>query len=103
MQRFKRIAGFSFLQLRLGFGVVSAVVHYHIAATNGHYRLDLADGLLAGTNRIDLTAFDIEGIDKISMTVGDGGVTIALTDIGGGSGILLAGLTSLTDAVDFVV
>ena len=54
------------------------------------------------TDKIDLMAFDIEGIEDVAMTTGDDGVTVDLTDIDGGT-ILLAGLTTLPDAGDFLV
>ena len=54
------------------------------------------------TDKIDLMAFDIEGIDDVDMTTGDDGVTVDLGDIDGGT-ILLADLTTLPDAGDFVV
>lgn len=56
----------------------------------------------AGTDKIDLTAFEIESIDDLAMTTSDDGVTIDLTDVGGGS-ILLEGLTALPEAGDFLV
>ena len=55
-----------------------------------------------GTDRIDLTAFDIESIEAFTMTAGDDGVTLDLTGIDGGT-ILLADLTTLPDAGDFLV
>ena len=48
----------------------------------------------AGTDKVDLTAFDIEGIEDLDMTTGDDGVTVDLGDIDGGT-ILLADLTTL--------
>ena len=51
---------------------------------------------------MDLTAFDIEGIDALTMTTGADGVTIDLSDSGGGS-LLLAGLTVLPEAGDFLI
>ena len=53
-------------------------------------------------DRIDLSYFDIETIDEVTMTVGDDGVTIDLTDMDGGI-VLLAGLTELPDAGDFLI
>ena len=55
---------------------------------------------MAGTDKIDLTAFDIEGIDAFSMTFGDDGVTLDLAEIDGGT-VLLADLTTIPDAGDF--
>ena len=55
-----------------------------------------------GTDEVDLTAFEVESVDDVTMTSGDDGVTVALTDIGGGT-VLLADLTTLPDAGDFVV
>ncbi len=52
--------------------------------------------------RFDLTAFDLESADELDITSGDDGVTIDLTDISGGS-ILLADITTLPDAGDFLV
>ena len=63
---------------------------------------DTVTDFSSGTDKLDLTAFDIEGIDDISMTTGDDGVTIDLGDIDGGT-VLLAGLTTLLDAGDFLV
>ena len=56
----------------------------------------------SGTDKIDLMAFDIEGIDAFTMTAGDDGVTLALAEVDGGT-VLLAGLTTLPDAGDFLV
>ena len=55
-----------------------------------------------GTDKLDLTAFDIESIEDVDMTTGDEGVTVDLSAIDGGS-LLLAGLTTLPDAGDFLV
>ncbi len=63
---------------------------------------DTVTDFFSGTDKVDLTAFDIEGIDDISMTTGDDGVTVDLSDIGGGT-ILLANLTALPDAGDFLI
>ena len=63
---------------------------------------DTATDFSSGTDKIDLTAFDIEGIDAFSMTFGDDGVTLDLAEIDGGT-VLLAGLTALPDAGDFLV
>ena len=54
------------------------------------------------TDKVDLTAFEIESIEAVTMTTGDDGVTVDLGDIDGGS-ILLAGLTTVPDAGDFLV
>ena len=56
----------------------------------------------SGTDKIDLTVFEIENIDDISMTAGDDGATVDLGDIDGGT-ILLADLTTLPEAGDFLV
>ena len=63
---------------------------------------DTVTDFRSGTDKIDLTAFDIEGIDAFSMTFGDDGVTLDLAGIDGGT-VLLAGLTVLPDAGDFLV
>ena len=63
---------------------------------------DTVTDFSGGTDKIDLTAFDIEGIDEVSMTTGDEGVTLDLAGIDGGT-VLLADLTVLPDAGDFVV
>ena len=55
-----------------------------------------------GTDKVDLTAFDIESIEAVTMSTGDEGVIVDLGDIGGGS-ILLADITTLPDAGDFVI
>ena len=55
-----------------------------------------------GTDKVDLTAFGIESVEDVTMTSGDDGVTIDLTDVDGGT-ILLADLTTLPEAGDFVV
>ena len=55
----------------------------------------------AGTDKVDLTAFEVESVDDVSMAAGDDGVTVDLTDVDGGS-ILLADLTTLPDAGDFL-
>ena len=63
---------------------------------------DTVTDFSSGTDKVDLTAFEIDSIDEISMDPTDDGVTIDLSDIDGGS-ILLAGLTAVPDAGDFVV
>ena len=63
---------------------------------------DTVTDFSGGTDKIDLTAFDIEGIDEVSMTTGDDGVTLDLAEIDGGT-LLLVGLTVLPEAGDFVV
>ena len=63
---------------------------------------DTVTDFSGGTDKLDLTAFEIESVEDIDMTTGDDGVTIDLTDVDGGS-ILLAGLTTLPDAGDFLV
>ena len=63
---------------------------------------DTVTDFSSGTDKVDLAAFDIESIDELSMTAGDDGVTIDLGDIDGGT-ILLADLTTLPDAGDFLV
>ena len=63
---------------------------------------DTVTDFSSGTDKIDLTVFDIESVDDVDMTTGDNGVTVDLTDIDGGT-ILLAGLTTLPDAGDFLV
>ena len=63
---------------------------------------DTVTDFSGGTDRIDLMAFDIESIDALTMTTGDDGVTLDLTEVDGGT-VLLAGLTTLPDAGDFLV
>ena len=63
---------------------------------------DTVTDFSSGTDRIDLTAFDIESIEAFAMTAGDDGVTLDLTGIDGGT-VLLADLTTLPDAGDFLV
>ena len=63
---------------------------------------DTVTDFSSGTDRIDLAAFDIESVDVLTMTTTDDGVTLDLTDIDGGT-ILLADLTTLPDAGDFLV
>ena len=63
---------------------------------------DTVTDFSAGTDKVDLTAFEIESVEEIAMATGDDGVTVDLTDIDGGS-ILLAGLTTLPEAGDFLV
>lgn len=55
-----------------------------------------------GADKVDLTAFAIENVDTLTLTTGEDGVALDLTDNGGGT-ILLAGLTSVPDAGDFLV
>lgn len=55
-----------------------------------------------GTDMVDLTAFDIENTDGLTMAIDDDGVTVDLTDIGGGT-LLLTGLTAIPDAGDFII
>ena len=64
--------------------------------------VDTVTDFSAGTDKLNLTAFDIDSVNDITMTTGDDGVTIDLSDIGGGS-ILLADLTDIPDAGDFLV
>ena len=56
----------------------------------------------AGTDKIDLTAFDIDSVDAVSMTAGDDGVTLNLPAPDGGT-VLLAGLDASLGADDFIV
>ena len=63
---------------------------------------DTVTDFSSGTDKVDLSGFEIESIDNVTMTIGDDGVALDLADIGGGS-ILLAGLTSNPDAGDFAV
>ena len=63
---------------------------------------DTVTDFSSGTDKIDLMAFDIEGIEDVDMTTGDDGVTVDLGDIDGGT-ILLADLTTLPEAGDFLV
>ena len=63
---------------------------------------DTVTDFSSGTDKLDLTAFDIESIEDVDMTTGDEGVTVDLSAIDGGS-LLLAGLTTLPDAGDFLV
>ena len=63
---------------------------------------DTVTDFSSGLDNVDLTAFDIESVDDVSMTTVDDGVTLDLADIDGGS-ILLAGLTTLPEAGDFLV
>ena len=63
---------------------------------------DTVTDFSGGADKIDLTVFDIENIEDVVLTTGDDGVTVDLSGIDGGS-ILLAGLTTLPDAGDFLV
>ena len=63
---------------------------------------DTVTDFSAGTDKVDLTSFEIESVEEIAMATGDDGVTVDLTDIDGGT-ILLADLTTLPEAGDFVV
>ena len=63
---------------------------------------DTVTDFSSGTDKVDLTAFEIESVEDVSMMSGDDGVTIDLTDVDGGT-ILLADLTTLPDAGDFLV
>ena len=63
---------------------------------------DTVTDFSAGTDKLDLTAFEIESVDDVTMTSADDGVTVDLSDFDGGT-ILLAGLTTLPDAEDFLV
>ena len=51
---------------------------------------------------LDLTGFEIDNIEDVAMTAGDDGVTIDLFEFGGGA-ILLADITTLLGAGDFLV
>ena len=63
---------------------------------------DTVTDFSSGTDKLDLTGLGIEDIEDVTMATTDDGVTIDLADLGGGS-ILLAGLTTLPEAGDFVV
>ena len=63
---------------------------------------DTVTDFASGTDKINLTAFDIESLDDVTLSTGDGGVTLDLSDIGGGT-ILLADLTTAPDAGDFLI
>ena len=63
---------------------------------------DTVTDFASGTDKVDLTAFEVESVDDVSMATGDDGVTIDLTDIDGGS-ILLADITTLPAAGAFLV
>ena len=63
---------------------------------------DTVTDFSSGTDKVDLTAFDIESVEDLDMATGDEGVTIDLDDIDGGS-ILLADITTLPAAGDFLV
>ena len=63
---------------------------------------DTVSDFASGSDKVDLTTFELGSVDEVTMTTGDGGVTIDLTDIGGGS-ILLADLITHPDAGDFLI
>ena len=63
---------------------------------------DTVTDFSSGTDKVDLTAFEIESVEDLDMATGDEGVTIDLDDIDGGS-ILLADITTLPAAGDFLV
>ena len=63
---------------------------------------DTVTDFSSGTDKIDLMAFDIESVEDVTMTAGDDGVTLDLADIDGGT-VLLADLTTVPDAGDFLV
>ena len=63
---------------------------------------DTVTDFTSGTDRIDLTGFEIERVEDVVMTAGDDGVMIDLANIGGGT-ILLEDLTVLPEAGDFLV
>ena len=63
---------------------------------------DTVTDFSSGTDKIDLTGFDIDNIEDVAMRIGDDGVTIELADISGGT-VLLADLTALPEAGDFLV
>ena len=61
---------------------------------------DTVTDFVDGTDKVDLTAFDLDSVDEVTMTTGDDGVTIDLTDIGGSS-ILLADVTNIPEGGRF--
>ena len=63
---------------------------------------DTVTDFTSGTDKVDLTDFGLDDMDGLTMTTSDDGVTIDLTDMDGGS-ILLVDLTTLPDAGDFLV
>ena len=63
---------------------------------------DTVTDFSSGTDKLDLTAFEIESVEDLDMTTGDDGVTVDLTDVDGGT-LLLADLTTLPEAGDFLV
>ena len=58
---------------------------------------DTVTDFSSGTDKVDLTAFEIENIEDVTMMSGDDGVTVDLTDVDGGT-ILLADITTLPEA-----
>lgn len=64
--------------------------YYLASKSHGHRQLTVLMGL------------DIDRVGDITMTTGEEGVTVDLSDIGGGS-ILLAYLATVPDASDFVI
>ena len=65
-------------------------------------RTDTVTDFSSGTDKVDLTAFDIESVEDLDMATGDDGVTVDLTDVDGGT-ILLADITTLPDAGDLLI
>ena len=63
---------------------------------------DTVTDFTSGSDKIDLTAFEIVSVNEITMVAGVDGVTIDLSDIGGGS-IFLLDLTTLPDAGDVLI
>lgn len=63
---------------------------------------DIVLDFAPGEDKIDLGAFELESLDDLTITVGDAGVTIDLTEFDGGA-ILLADVQTLPDAGDFLL
>lgn len=64
--------------------------------------LDTVIGFTGGLDKLDLAAFELESIEDLTIIAGADGVTVDLTDVGGGT-ILLADVTTLPDVGDFLV
>ena len=63
---------------------------------------DIVIGFTNGEDKLDLSAFELVSLDDLTITAGDYGVTIDLTDSGGGT-VLLVDVLILPDTGDYLI
>ena len=70
--------------------------------TNGSPEFPVRFNFELGTDCINLRFFHLDDLEELNFTTDEDGVTIDLTDVGGGT-ILLAELTTPPDTSDFML